>query len=149
MWAKKKKPERTSFLMRLWARETVGWVCVLTAGWHRFRGVLLWRDHKMKKENHVFPLKTTRWWKRKVNPNVNWDIMKVKKNNGRTFFYLHLIVRLWYHFLCSVRTLSSERSSILKAASLSLKSGFKTTWQWWQASLLGLHYYRWGTMRTM
>lgn len=43
------------------------------------------------------------------------------------------------------RTLSSGPSSILKGACLSLRSGFKTTWQWWQASSLGLHCYRWET----
>lgn len=41
--------------------------------------------------------------------------------------------------VCFTRTLSSGTSSTLKAASPSLRNGFRTTWRWWPASSSGLH----------
>jgi len=80
-----------------------------------------------------------------ASSDIRGSITKVK---AKSFIHTYL---LGFNtiFLFSVRTLSSGPSSISKDAFLSLRSGFKTTWQWWQASLLGLHYYRWGTMWTL
>lgn len=129
--------------MRLGAEKTVGWVCVNSRMTSIQRGFIVKRPQDEKEESCT-SIKTNWVMKEESKSQRDWGHNESKK--GRTFYYLHLIVRLWYHFLCSVRTLSSEHSSISKAAFLSLKSGFKTTWQWWRASLLGLHYYRWGTM---
>lgn len=86
---------------------------------------------------------------------VQWDVIM----NGSQYLCCWLLqvkqlstwlqtVEGFVFCMCCGRTPSSGRSSISKAVFLSLKSGFKKTWQWSRAYLLGLHCYRWGAVWT-
>lgn len=86
---------------------------------------------------------------------VEWDVIM----NGSQYLCCWLLqvkqlptwlqtVEGFFYCMCSVRTPNNGRSSISKAVFLSLKSGFKKTWQWSRAYLLGLHCCRWGAVWT-